>query len=145
MPFSGWLNAEYRRNRKGEIGKVDFLFILSLLCTRNVHVYNRSKKMAAATARIVVQVTPQQKANIVGTAKQLEMNISDFMRRAAENFRGAPEDRDLEALLRQVEMSTQQANAAIDHALTSVTVSEQRLAVLETTQAPKTRSARRKA
>ena len=75
--------------------------------------------MATATERIVVQVTPQQKANIAGTAKQLGLNISDFMRRAAENFRAAPEDRDLEALLRQVEMSTQQANQAIDHASNS--------------------------
>ena len=73
--------------------------------------------MANATERIVVQVTPQQKANIAGTAKRLGLNVSDFMRRAAENFRAAPEDRDLEALLRQVEMSTQQANQAIDHAL----------------------------
>jgi len=101
--------------------------------------------MATATERIVVQVTPQQKAHIAGTAKQLGLNMSDFMRRAAENFRGAPEDRDLEALLRQVELSTQQANAAIDHALASVAVSEQRLAALETTKAGKTRSVRRKA
>jgi len=100
--------------------------------------------MATATERIVVQVTPQQKANIAGTAKQLGLNISDFMRQAAESFRGA-EDRDLEALLRQVEISTQQANAAIDHALASVAASEQRLAVLETTKAGKTRPARRKA
>lgn len=100
--------------------------------------------MATATERIVVQVTPQQKANIADTAKQLGLNISDFMRRAAEAFHGAPENRELEALLRQVEMSTQQANEAIDNALASIAVSEQRLAVLETTKASKTRSARRK-
>ena len=101
--------------------------------------------MATATERIVVQVTPQQKANIAGTAKRLGLNVSDFMRRAAENFRAAPEDLDLEALLRQVEMSTQQANQAIDHALASIAESEQRLAVLETSKAPKARSERRKA
>lgn len=101
--------------------------------------------MATATQRIVVQVTPQQKENISGTAKQLGLNVSDFMRRAAENFHATPEDRDLEALLRQVEMSTQQANQAIDHALASVAESEQRLVAMETTKAPKTRSARRKA
>lgn len=101
--------------------------------------------MATATERIVVQVTPQQKANIAGTAKRLGLNVSDFMRRAAENFRAAPEDRDLEALLRQVGMSTQQANQAIDHALASVAESEQRLAVLETSKVSKARSARRKA
>ena len=101
--------------------------------------------MATATERIVVQVTPQQKANISGTAKQLGLNVSDFMRRAAESFRITPEDHDLEALLRQVEMSTQQANQAIDHALASVAESEQRLAVLETTKVPKARSVSRKA
>ena len=100
--------------------------------------------MATATERIVVQVTPQQKANITGTAKRLGLNVSDFMRRAAENFRDAPEDRDLEALLRQVELSIQQANQAIDHALASVAESEQRLAVLEASKAPKARLERRK-
>jgi len=101
--------------------------------------------MATATERIVVQVTPQQKANIAGTAKRLGLNVSDFMRRAAENFHAGSDDRDLEALLRQVEMSTQQANQAIDHTLASVAESERRLAVLETAKAPKTRPARRKA
>lgn len=100
--------------------------------------------MTTATERIVVQVTPQQKADIAGTAKRLGLNVSDFMRRAAENFRPAPEDRDLEALLRQVEISTQQANQAIDHALANVAQSEQRLAALETSKALKARSARRK-
>ncbi|CAL1241582.1 plasmid mobilization protein [Candidatus Methylocalor cossyra] len=100
--------------------------------------------MATATKRIVVQVTPQQKATIVGAARELGLNISDFMRRAAENFRGETEDRDLEALLRQVEESTQRANAALDHALASVASSEQRLAELESRKASKPRAARRK-
>lgn len=101
--------------------------------------------MAAATERIVVQVTRQQKANITDAARQLGLNISDFMRRAAENFRGAPEDSDLEALLRQVEISTQQANTALDHVLASLAESDRRLASLETAKAPKPRSAKRKA
>jgi hypothetical protein len=87
--------------------------------------------MGTATERIVVQVTASQKKSIASTAKRLGLNTSELMRRAAEGFAPAEDERQIEALLERVGRSTQEANAAMDDALAFVAESNKRIQALE--------------
>lgn len=86
--------------------------------------------MVTATERIVVQVTTTQKQAIASTAKRLGMNVSELMRQAAQGFMPAGNEEEMGALLDRVNVSTQEANAALDDALDFVAASNQRLAAL---------------
>jgi uncharacterized protein (DUF1778 family) len=84
-----------------------------------------------ATERIVVQVTPKQKQHLIEQAKISGLNVSEFIRRAAERFRNAPEDQELEELLIQAERAAKESMALIDETLAFVAASEKRLKKLE--------------
>ena len=85
----------------------------------------------AATARIVVQVTPEQKRNIAKLAKAAGLSVSELMRRAAEGFRHVPEDGELEALLARTEDVARESIALIDETLAFVAASNERIAAIE--------------
>jgi uncharacterized protein (DUF1778 family) len=86
----------------------------------------------AATERIPVQVTPDEKARIAKRAKSLGLTVSEFARRAMARLdRDAADPADLEALLERVKRSTAQANRAIGGALRFVAESEKRIRRLE--------------
>jgi uncharacterized protein (DUF1778 family) len=87
--------------------------------------------MATATQRIVVQVTPEQKRQLAQQAESSGLNVSEFVRRAAERFRNAPEDQELEALLQQAERAAKESIALIDETLAFVAASEKRLKKLD--------------
>ena len=87
--------------------------------------------MAAATERIVVQVTPAEKRSIVKSAEKSGLNLSEFMRRAAKGFRNAPGDKELEGLLERAEDAAKESISLIDDALAFVAASEKRIAELE--------------
>jgi hypothetical protein len=86
--------------------------------------------MAAATERIVVQVTPVQKRAIASTAKRLGLNVSELMRQAAQGFTPSDDEEDINALIWRVNASTQEANDALDDALSFVAESNKRIAAM---------------
>ena len=86
--------------------------------------------MAAATQRIVVQVTTSQKRAITQTAKRLGLNVSELMRQAAQGFTPSDDERDILALVDRVNASTKEANDALDDALAFVAESNKRIAAL---------------
>lgn len=87
-------------------------------------------KMATATARIVVQVTTQEKKAIGSRARRLGMNVSELMREAAQRFTPPDEDSEVLALVERVNASTQEANAALDDALSFIEESNKRIAAM---------------
>lgn len=84
----------------------------------------------SATERIVVQVTPQQKRSFARQAKSVGLNISEFMRRAAQNFRDAPEDAELAALLAKADQAAKESIVMIDDAIAFIEASNKRIARL---------------
>jgi len=86
--------------------------------------------MAAATERIVVQVTTVQKREIVSTAKRLGLNVSELMRQAAQGFTPSADEQEIMALIGRVNASTKEANDALDDALSFVAESNRRIAVM---------------
>ena len=87
--------------------------------------------MPAAVERIVVQVPPAEKKTLVAKARRFEISLSELMRRGASAYAAAPEEKELEALLERVKVSTKEAEAALDGALAFVTASNKRLAKLQ--------------
>lgn len=86
--------------------------------------------MAAVTERIVVQVTPVQKRTIAGVAKRNGMNVSELMRVAAETYTPAGDEHELNQLIARVNVSTTEADAALDDALAFVAESNKRIAAM---------------
>lgn len=86
--------------------------------------------MAAATERIVVQVTAVQKRAIASTAKRLGLNVSELMRQAAQGFTPSDDEQEILALVERVNASTKEANDALDDALSFVAESNKRIAAM---------------
>ena len=84
--------------------------------------------MAAATERIVVQVTVGQKRAITQTAKRLGLNVSELMRQAVQGFTPSDDEQEILALVDRVNASTKEANSALDDALSFVAESNKRIA-----------------
>ena len=84
--------------------------------------------MAAATERIVVQVTRGQKRAITQTAKRLGLNVSELMRQAVQGFTPSDDEQEILALVDRVNASTKEANSALDDALSFVAESNKRIA-----------------
>jgi hypothetical protein len=87
--------------------------------------------MAAATERIVVQTSAEEKRKIVAKAKELGVNISELMRRGAVDYRPSEADRELEALVEAALKAATRAGAAIDDALVFIDKSNRRIAAME--------------
>ena len=87
--------------------------------------------MATATERIPVLVTVQEKAVIAKMAKDSDLSMGEFLRRAAATYRPDEENKILEGMINQMIKSTSQANAAIDNALAFVEDSNKRIAAME--------------
>ena len=66
----------------------------------------------AATERVVVLMTPEQKAAVADRARAEELSLSDYMRRRALGT-----DELLEALVTELKASTAQALEALDRTL----------------------------
>lgn len=86
--------------------------------------------MTTATERIVVQVTPTQKEAIGSAAKRLGLNMSELMRQAAQGFQPKADDDDMNALIQRVNLSTKDANDALDDALAFISESNKRIAAM---------------
>lgn len=87
--------------------------------------------MATATERIPVLVSAEEKAMIAKLAKDANLSMGEFLRRAASSFRPGEDDRILDGMIGQMVKTTAQASAAIDDALAFVEASNRRIAVME--------------
>ena len=88
--------------------------------------------MAAATERVPVLMTPAEKKRVVSKANKAGLTTGEFMRRAAEGYRPADDDKALEAMINEMNKATRNAETAIDDALAFVAASNKRIAELET-------------
>jgi hypothetical protein len=84
-----------------------------------------------ATERIVVLVTPEQKAEISSRAKEAKLTVGELLRRAAAAYTMDEQDEALAGLVEQVRKSAAQASKALDDALRQVSASQRRIAAME--------------
>jgi hypothetical protein len=101
--------------------------------------------MAAATERIVVQITPQDKKALTAKAKKLEIPVSELMRRAAFAYESDQAEGDLAVLADAARGAAERAGAAIDGALAFIEASNRRMASMEAKAARARGAAARKA
>ena len=87
--------------------------------------------MAAATERIVVQATPQEKKAISAKAKKLGLPVSELMRRGATAYQSADSDDELGAVADAAMAAANRAADAIDDMLAFVEASNKRIATME--------------
>ncbi|MBA2352005.1 MAG: ribbon-helix-helix protein, CopG family [Burkholderiales bacterium] len=87
--------------------------------------------MAAATERIPVLVTPDQKAKISKKAKAANLTVGEFVRRAAEAYQPDDDDDVLERLIEQIKNTAAKASKALDAILAFVAESEKRIEQME--------------
>lgn len=86
---------------------------------------------SAATLRIVVQATPQEKSAIAAKAKKLGLPISELMRRGAAAYESQQADDELGALADAARAAADRAGAAIDESLAFIAASNERIAAME--------------
>jgi hypothetical protein len=87
--------------------------------------------MAGAVERIVVQATAQDKKAIAAKAKQLDLPVSELMRRGAFAYQSGASDAELGALADAAKDAADRAGAAIEDALSFIEASNQRIAAME--------------
>lgn len=88
-----------------------------------------------STERLVVLLTPEEKAAIAARAKDANLTMGEFVRRAADSYVSRDDEPVFAGLIAQVEKSTRQANKALDDALKVVADSNKRIAQMETAHA----------
>ena len=90
--------------------------------------------------RIPVLVTPEQKAKIVAGARAANLPVGEFMRRAAQSFSPAEQDKSaLNGLVAQVLQSTQRAEKSLDRVIREIKASERRIAGMEVSRSKRRR------
>lgn len=87
--------------------------------------------MAAATERIPILVTTEEKASIVKRASEAGLSTGEFLRRAAASFRPDDETEMLVGMIDQMIKTTAKASVAIDDTLQFVDASNKRMAALD--------------
>lgn len=85
----------------------------------------------AATERLTVLVTKAQKAQIAKRAKDDNLTMGEFVRRAAQAYNAGEDSKMLEGLIDQVKKTTHEAVAAMDSALAYVAASNARMERVE--------------
>jgi hypothetical protein len=100
--------------------------------------------MAAAVERIVVQATAQDKKAIAAKAKQLDMPISELMRRGAFAYESSAADEETRVLADAAKAAADRAGASIDSALDFIEASNKRIAAMEAARGAKSGRAARK-
>jgi hypothetical protein len=85
------------------------------------------RSMPTAVERIVVQASAADKLAIVTKARQLDLPISELMRRGAFAYAQDVEQAELEALASAAQSASERACAALDDALAFIKASERRI------------------
>ena len=87
--------------------------------------------MAAATERVPVLMTPAEKKRVVSKANKAGLTTGEYMRRAAEGYRPADDDKALEAMINEMNKATRNAETVIDDTLAFVAASNKRIEAME--------------
>ena len=87
--------------------------------------------MAAATERLVVQATAQEKKAIIEKARRLGLPMSELMRRGAVAYESEQADEELGALADAARAAAERASESIEDALAFIEASNRRIARLE--------------
>jgi len=87
--------------------------------------------MATATQRIPVLMTAAEKARIAKIAKQADMSMGEFLRRAAASYNPSQDEAIVAEMIGQMLKTTKAANRALDDALIYVEKSNRRIAEME--------------
>ena len=95
----------------------------------------------AATERIVVQATPQEKRAISAKAKKLGLPVSELMRRGATAYQSAESEDELGAVADAAKAAATRASDAIDVMLMFVEASNKRIAAMEARAGKKRKTA----
>lgn len=85
-------------------------------------------RMAAATERLVVQLTAKEKREIRRRARKAGLNVSEFVRRATTGTSDTPE---LDELLERTRRAAEESMSLIDDTLAFVASSNVRIAAME--------------
>jgi hypothetical protein len=93
----------------------------------------------AATARIPVLVTPAQKSLLARKAKQSNLTLNEFFRRAAEVYDPDDDNQAWARLIQQVRESTRTASDAMELTLAACAESDKRIAAMETAHRSRSR------
>lgn len=86
---------------------------------------------AAASERIVVQATPQEKKMISAKAKRLGLPVSELMRRGANDYKTADADEEMGVVADAALAAANRAAESIDDMLIFVEASNKRIAAME--------------
>ena len=87
--------------------------------------------MATATERVPVLMTPDEKKNVVSKAKNAGGAVSEYIRRAIDGYRPSEDEKALEAMIKQMNQATKNAEKSIDETLSFVKASNKRIDEME--------------
>jgi len=87
--------------------------------------------MSAATQRIPVLVTPEEKEHIANLAREAGLSMGEFFRQAAAAYRPSEDAAFLEGMIAQINKSAAMAEAAVDETLAFVAASNERIVQME--------------
>ena len=85
----------------------------------------------AATERIPVLMTREQKARLAKRAKAANLTMGEYVRRAADAYQPDADDKALEGLVDRVKSTADEAARAMEEALAFMAESRQRIAQME--------------
>lgn len=85
----------------------------------------------AATERVPVLMSPEEKNLVVARARKAGLTTAEFMRRAAAGYSPDADEEALEAMIEEMNKATERAGKAIDEALAFVAASSRRIARME--------------
>ncbi|MCU7951072.1 MAG: hypothetical protein KZQ64_06690 [gamma proteobacterium symbiont of Bathyaustriella thionipta] len=87
--------------------------------------------MATATERVPVLMTPDEKRRVVSKAKKAGVAIGEYIRRAVDGYRPTEDEKALEAMIKQMNQATKNAEKSIDDTLIFVEASNKRINEME--------------
>jgi len=89
----------------------------------------------AATERISVVVTREEKARLAKRAKAANLTMGEFVRRAAEAYQPDVDEKALESLIQRVKKTADEAARAMEEGLAVVAESQKRIEKMESAHA----------
>ncbi len=84
--------------------------------------------MVAATARVPVLMPEAEKAELTKRAREANLSLGEFLRRAGKAYNPAEDDASLETMVELMNQATDRASSALDEAIAFIQASNERMA-----------------